>query len=242
MAKAGAKIHSVVFDLDDTLYLERHYVRSGYIAVAEHLRGVLADRSPQAARPDAPTLAAWLWKRFLAGQSQRAFDSLNDRFRLGLTGQDILKLVDVYRRHKPKIVPADGVPEMLGLLHADFRLALLSDGYLPAQELKLDALKLRRFFDVVIFTEQFGREAWKPSDLGFNMVQQKLGVPHEAIAYVGDNPAKDFVAPNRLRWRTVQFLREAQVHAHLPAPPGGAPQAIVRTPGELRAALLRPEG
>ena len=51
MAKASAKIHAVVFDLDDTLYLERYYVRSGYRAVAEHLQQLMAARPSQAHSP-----------------------------------------------------------------------------------------------------------------------------------------------------------------------------------------------
>ena len=37
-------IHGVVFDVDDTLYPERDFVRSGYRAVGEYLRELL-DRS-----------------------------------------------------------------------------------------------------------------------------------------------------------------------------------------------------
>ena len=64
----------VTFDLDDTLYAERDYVRSGYQAVARHLQATLADDRP---------FAAWLWDRFLAGESAGAFDALG-RLRTGL--------------------------------------------------------------------------------------------------------------------------------------------------------------
>ncbi len=61
--------------------------------------------------------------------------------------------------------------------------------------------------------------------------------PHESFAYISDNPAKDFVAPNRLGWRTIQLLYPGQVHAHLPAPEGGRPQFTVRMPGEVMQIL-----
>ena len=239
MPDAPPTIQAVAFDLDDTLYAERDYVRSGYRAVARHLQQLPPPRGGPPRQTAAPTYEGWLWARFLGGQSEKAFDALNDCFHLGLTRPQILELVEVYRRHRPDIRPADGIPEMLGRLHADFRLALLTDGYLPAQELKAEALKVRRFFDVVVFTEEIGRAAWKPSPAGFETVRKQLDLPHESLAYVADNPAKDFLAPNQLGWRTIQIIRAGQIHAHRPAPPAGAPQIIARSPGELHAALAR---
>ena len=55
---------------------------------------------------------------------------------------------------------------------------------------------------------------------------------------LSDNPAKDFVAPNALGWRTIQFRRSGQVHAGNPVAPGGAPQTIVRDDEQLWRALL----
>ncbi|MHC4982052.1 MAG: HAD family hydrolase [Planctomycetota bacterium] len=234
MAEARDQIRAVVFDLDDTLYAERDYVRSGYRAVAERLENCPAGGG----EADADIYQRWLWQRFLRGKSEAAFDALNDHWRLGLTAEQIRQLVDTYRGHRPDIRPTDGVAEMLGHLHPRFGLALLTDGYLPAQHLKLEALKLRRFFDVTVFTEEFGRACWKPSAAGYEMAQQRLGLPHEALAYVGDNPAKDFVAPNELGWLSVQFLRPGQIHARRPAPPGGEPKVVVCSPGELHKALL----
>ena len=96
---------------------------------------------------------------------------------------------------------------------------------------------LERFFDQVLFTEQLGRDSWKPSPAGYQAIAERLGAEAQACAYVADNPAKDFVAANRLGWRTVQYLRPGQIHAHKPAPPDGLPQQIVHHAGELLGAL-----
>jgi putative hydrolase of the HAD superfamily len=223
-----AAIQAVVFDLDDTLYPERDYVRSGYRAVARRLGGP---------GTDAKVLETYLWDRFLAGQSARAFDAASEHFGLNLSTEQIAELVEVYRNHRPDIRPYEGIADFLGRLREHCRLGLLSDGFLPAQELKLEALKLGRFFDEVLFTERLGREAWKPSTAGFEAIRRKLALPHEAFAYVADNPAKDFVAANALGWRGIQYLRPGQIHSHNPGPPGGQPQAIVRDLGDLRAAF-----
>lgn len=248
---------AVVFDLDDTLFLERDYVRSGFRAVSEHLRRAMG-------RGD--DFAGWMWAEFLAGRRERVFDRLVEHFGLGLgamlprcprkhvfrrppagghaSANDaawhpaVGELVEVYRNHRPKISPCPGVVEVLDALRrAGWRVGLLTDGFLPAQQYKVDALGLAGRFDAIVFTESLGRDAWKPSPRGFERMEEMLGVPPEACAYVADNPAKDFVAGNRRGWMTLQWRREGQVHADNPAPPGGEPQHVVRTDAELLDAL-----
>ena len=244
--ESSRRIRAVVFDLDDTLYPEREYVRGGYRAVGRHLRDTygcavgFVRRTAlfgEKADGDENPFAAWLWDRFRRGESAGAFDALNHRFGLGLDEARIAELVEVYRGHEPDIRPYEGVPRLLGRLRSGRRLGLLTDGYLPAQELKLKALRLDRFLDAVLFTERLGRDCWKPSPVGFETVRGELDVPHAACAYVADNPAKDFVAPNALGWRTIQFLRPDQIHAGNPAPAGGWAQHVVHDAGELVAAL-----
>jgi len=185
--------------------------------------------------------AGWLWARFLAGESAGALDDLSSHFQLALSSEQIAQLVAVYREHTPRIRCFGGAAGLLGRLHGTYRLGLLSDGFLPAQRLKLDALKLGRFFDGVVFTEELGRDAWKPAPDGFERMCELLDVPHARCAYVGDNVAKDFVAPNRLGWRTIQLLQPGQIHSAEPAT-GGVPQCVVHTWGQLRDAVREPTG
>lgn len=224
---------AVVFDLDDTLFPERRYVRSGYAAVGRCLRERLGTDEPY---------EQWLWRRFQTGRAGGAFDALNEHFSLDLNQDAVEELVEVYRTHRPDIRPFPGATHLLAMLHQQsHRLGLLTDGYLPAQRLKLDALKIGRFFDAVVFTEELGRDAWKPSTKGFELIRERLGVDHERCAYVADNPAKDFVAPNRLGWRTVQLRWWGQVHADNPPAEGGEPQHVACHLEELRSALREEE-
>ena len=231
---AQLSVQAIVFDLDDTLYSERDYVRSGYIAVQAALTQLLG------AGRQCPDAAEWLWRRFQRGQAAGAFDALSDACSLGLSPAEISALVTAYRGHRPTIRPYGGVAAMLGRLHGCARLGLLSDGFMPAQRLKLDAVRLGRFFDAAVFTEELGesREFWKPSTVAFEAISSRLAAEAHACAYVGDNPAKDFVAPNTLGWRTIQFLRPGQLHAANIAPEGGEPDTIVRNSAELFKTLL----
>ena len=220
----------VVFDLDDTLFPERQYVRSGYRAVAGHLLQTTGR---------VEHFESWLWNRFLSGQAEGAFDALSRHFGLDLSCEQISRLVEVYRNHLPQIRPYPGAAAMLAQLRPLYHMALLSDGFLPAQQLKLDATGLAHFFDQILFTEQLGRQFWKPSTVGFQKLADAYSLPPHACAYVADNPTKDFLGPNSLGWLSVQYRRPGQVYADRPAPEGGSPQIVVTLPGELHVALLR---
>ena len=223
-----ARNHAVVFDLDDTLYAERDYVLSGYGAVSEHL-------SDDPARGD--ELRRWLWDRFLDGRTEGAFNALDEHFSLGLGDPQITALVLIYRDHHPHITPRSGIPALLNKLHRTYRLGIISDGFLPAQKLKLDALGIAQYFDSVIFTESLGRKSWKPSPDGFEILRKELQLDAADCTYVADNPSKDFAAPNALGWRTIQLLLDGQIHSHKPAPPGGQAQLVVNSIDELTDAL-----
>ena len=83
-----------------------------------------------------------------------------------------------------------------------------------------------------------GRECWKPSPAGFRAVRETLGQADAACAYVADNPAKDFVAPNALGWRTVQLLCAGQIHSANPAPEAGRAQTTIASLDELESVLF----
>ena len=221
---------AAVFDLDDTLYPERDYVRSGYRAVAAHLRDTLGTDD---------AYEEWLWRRFESGESARALDAMNGRFGLGLDEGQIRELVAVYREHRPDIRPHAGAARVLDALQGRAKLGLLSDGFLPAQRLKLEALGLAGRFHAVVFTESLApaHAAWKPSPAGFMAISVALAALPEVCVYVADNPAKDFLAPNRLGWRTVRILLAGQVHRDAAPPDGGAAQVCVESWEELGALL-----
>ena len=216
----------VIFDLDDTLYDEIDYCRSGFAAVAEYLA------EPPGA-PPAKRIFAALWGQFSAGNHTRTFDAALDELDIEFDGLRVRRLVDVYRNHMPRITLPDESREILDKLKRRYTLALLTDGFLPAQQLKVQALGIEDYFASIVYTEQLGREFWKPSSVGFEKIMQDLDAKPENIIYIGDNEKKDFIAPNKLGFSTIHLMRPAGIHTTVCDEPGARAQHEIQRIGQL---------
>ena len=224
-------IQAVVFDLDDTLYPERAFAFSGFDAVVERFGQRLGWGPPEAAR-----------MRMLFDSEQRAtaFNAMLEESAVEPETHATLiaEMVAAYRQHSPRIALHADADRALARLHGRYRLGIVSDGILGTQQAKIDALGLAARVDHVVLTDQWGRDHWKPDPRGFAHLAAELHVPHSSCIYVADNPTKDFIAPNRLGWRTVQIRRTDGIYAGLVAPSDGRPQATIDTLDDLDACLL----
>ena len=199
-------ITTVVFDLDDTLYDEVAYCKSGFVSVSEFLANM-----PE--MPSAGCLFDIFWKQFTGGNHTKTFNAALDELGIDYEGKLIQELIEVYRNHVPTIELPQESRDVLSQLSDKFTLALLTDGFLPAQRLKVQALGLEKYFSRILYTEQLGREFWKPSPVGFQRLMEALGARPETMVYVADNEMKDFIAPNRLGFVTIQIVRPARLHS-----------------------------
>ena len=83
----------VVLDIDDTLYLERDYVRSGFAAVGAWARDELG----------VDDLGDRAWAAFEAGVRRTIFDEALAGSGVEATDDLVPRLVEVYRSHAPTI-------------------------------------------------------------------------------------------------------------------------------------------
>ena len=225
-------ITTVVFDLDDTLYDEIEYCKSGFTAVAEFLTNL-----PKAL--SAERIFAALWEQFTTGNRTKTFNAALDQLHITYNNNLIQKLINLYRNHVPKItLPADS-RDVLCRLSGKYTLALLTDGFLPAQQLKVQALGIESYFKCIIYTEQLGREFWKPSPAGFEKLIKTLNTKPETTAYIADNEEKDFIAPNKLGFLTIQLIRPARIHIESYVESAAAPQHVIRKTSQLPDLLDR---
>jgi putative hydrolase of the HAD superfamily len=193
----------VVFDIDDTLYLERDYVLSGFRAVDAAARSLLG--------------VTGFLDRAVAHFSLGARGDVFDRTLVDLgvepTAELITALVHCYRHHEPAINLLPDARQALSLARAAAGVAVVSDGPAASQGAKVRALGLVRWADPVVLTAERCADRAKPDVRGFELVQEALAVEPEQCAYVADNPAKDFAGPARLGWRTVRVRRNGGLHA-----------------------------
>jgi putative hydrolase of the HAD superfamily len=218
-------ISVVIFDLDDTLYDEVEYCRSGFRAAA--LR--VAERFGVA--QDAAYAA--MWQAFSAGNHSTTFNAALDTLGIAYDAAFIAALVQTYRTHAPSIRLPDETRRVLDELAGLYRLALLTDGFLPAQKLKVGALGIEKYFSAIVYTEELGRERWKPSPAGFQKIISLLQTEAAECAYVADNEEKDFIAPNRLGMVSVKISRPNGLHRATNNEPFARPQHAIANLFEL---------
>ena len=193
-----ATVKGVIFDIDDTLYFERDYVRSGFQAVANYLSCYHAI--------DSQTAFSFLWACFQTGKRGNTFDLLIEATP-GLvphvTPQD---LVMIYRSHQPTI---NIIPEMANLMDDLQRMGIpmgvISDGPIEAQSHKVEALGLSRWMKVICLTDQWGKAYWKPHPRAYEACEKELNLSGSELVYVADNAKKDFEAPSRRGWHMIHL-------------------------------------
>jgi putative hydrolase of the HAD superfamily len=225
-------ITTVIFDLDDTLYDEIDYCKSGLTCAAEFLAGL-----PKF--PPVQQIFDALWKQFTAGNRKKTFSAALDELGIGHDNNLIEELVNIYRKHIPQITLPDDSKSVLEQLSKKYDLALLTDGFLPAQQLKVQALGIEIYFRCIIYTEQLGREFWKPSPVGFEKLLQSLNSEPQNTAYIADNEKKDFIAPNKLGLPTIQIIRPARILTESCEKIGASAQYVIRQLSQLPALLER---
>jgi len=186
----------LVLDLDDTLYQEYDYQTSGlkYVEqMIEHLYQVSF----------AGKLIQW--------REQGIGDVFAQACReLQQPASFKEHLLNFYRYHLPDISLSQTTQSFLN--HARRHcaaVAILTDGRSATQRLKLKALGLSEY--PVYISEEW--HSTKPCPERFLQIQYDFA-QCEQFCYLGDNPKKDFLAPNELGWFSVGLRgNERNIHS-----------------------------
>lgn len=198
-------VAGVVLDLDDTLYHESDYVRSGFAAVA---------RAIARSDGDEEMFFDFLWLGFQTGHRGDAFDRLRKRWPTVADEWTVAALVEAYRRHPPTISLSepDAVERLLAL---DLGHGIITDGPVASQLAKVRALGLEDRLDPIVVTDRWGQDFRKPHQRAFIEIERRWGSSGHELVYVGDNPSKDFIAPRMRGWITVRVRNDRQLHRDL---------------------------
>lgn len=216
----------VVFDLDDTLYKEIDFVKSGFKHIASLVSNVNAPEEE---------VYQLLLDTFLQGGN--AFETVVQKYWFRLF--NVQWMITAYRNHKPVLWLDDDTRRMLARLKADgVTMGIITDGRRMTQHNKMEALGLKQYMDVSDIIVNEVEERQKPDRGSFECLMEKHGKDCD-YWYVGDNTEKDFVAPNRLGWKTVCLLDDGRnIHQqNFDHDSGGMPQLRIRSISELEESL-----
>lgn len=186
-----SEIDAAIFDLDDTLYSEKEYIKSGYRAI-ENKCGEIEN------------MAQKLWIAF--EENKIPIDTvLKNENVFSIQKRD--EYLNVYRANFPDIHLYSGVPEMLKNIRSQgIKIGIITDGRPDGQRLKLKALGLYDLVKNIIITDELGGETFrKPNETAYRIICEKLNVPFNRTVYIGDNPNKDFIAPEKLGMKSIFF-------------------------------------
>ena len=119
------------------------------------------------------------------------------------------ELVNVYRNHTPNISLYKDAESLINYLKKNkYKLGIITDGFISVQKKKIKALHLDKIIDEIIYTDEYGRENWKPSPLGFKIIKDRINLEYDELVYIGDNPRKDFYINKLLGIKTIRLLRD----------------------------------
>lgn len=178
---------TIVFDLDDTLVKEIDYLKSAFKAIA--------------VKVDSTNDSLFNQMLFWYQNKENVFQNIESHY-----GFSVNELKQQYRTHVPDFIQYKGVSELLlRFKEKGCFIGLITDGYSLTQRNKLKALGIEELFDLIVISEEFGSE--KPNENNYKVFHQ---FATKEYYYIGDNTAKDFLAPNRLGWISVCLLNNGE--------------------------------
>ncbi len=193
----------IVFDLDDTLYKELSYVKSGFGVVAKYIE-------TEYGFPMNITFSL-MNKQLLEGRSN-IFDAVFQS--LGVFSKKLVcRCVNLYHLHKPQLILYPEAERCIDRFK-DYPLYIVTDGNKNAQKNKLIALGLYDNSPICrcYLTYQYGYKFTKPSPYCFLKITKREGVRPSDVVYIADNPQKDFIGIKPLGFRTVRVLTGQHRH------------------------------
>ena len=170
-----------VFDLDDTIYPEFEYKKSGLNEISNLIARLFKVKKSKINQ--------------IINEKGDAFNDISKYLNIPSMKESLIWL---YRLHCPKIKLKKNIIKTLEKIKENGdEIIFLTDGRSITQRLKLESLGLLKYKHYI--SEDYSSE--KPNILRYKMINDDY--PHDDLLYIADNPIKDFVAPNKLNWLTV---------------------------------------
>ncbi len=188
----------IIFDLDETLYNEKNFVRSGFKKVAYFLQKNYDLNFKRTYK--------FLLDTYNLEGRKKIFNKLLIKKKL-YSKSLLIKLINVYRNHEPNIKISKSNLSFLKKLSNNFKLYLVTDGNKIVQKNKIQALKISKFFKKIFITHQYGIKYSKPSIYCFSKIKKLENCVWKDLIYIGDDPHKDFINLNKKGCITIRLMK-----------------------------------
>lgn len=246
MGKTGLKdIEGIAFDLDDTLYNKADWL----VPALEHAARIMGMDEHR------------VWELATGYVHAQGIADVNifNHVLLGCGQSDsalnIRAFVAAANTYKPpsgSLHLWPGVEETLRNLATQYRLGIVADGLVEAQNAKIVALRLTHYCNVFVLSDAIdGIKSRRPDPRPYRELVAQMGTRPSRTLFVGDNPVKDFIRARELGLQTVRVMtgefasRDYPSSAHtadydissvarLPDLLASAPEPARRNPGQIR--------
>jgi len=195
----------IILDLDDTLYEEVCYVKSGFNIVSKMLETEYSLPFEECFQKMCS---------YLPNNRGKIFDEVLLHFGC-FSPALVSKCLSVYRNHTPTLELFEDVIHFF-LRFPTMKKYIVTDGYPKVQRAKIQALQLKKYNVYYYLTHIWGIEHEKPNPLAFQLICEREQIPANQAVYFGDNQTKDFVGITPLGFKTVQILRGNYKNLNLP--------------------------
>ena len=182
-------IKAVGFDLDDTLYDHKSYEFEAFKEVSK----LVANNF----KVDEKSYFKALKKLHLNGQKSRTFDIAMQEC-IGFlpdNWEDFMQesLLPTYRNFKPKKLNlySEAKEFLEQMLKYRYKLILITNGNYNIQNSKIDALKIREYFDLILISDDFIPPKRKPNTYMFERALKCLKIKPYEMVYIGDDLIRD---------------------------------------------------
>lgn len=185
----------IIFDLDDTIYPEYMYNLSCYKeAACVFYKDYEVD------------IYENIKKNFLDRKFKNLFSLAIENTGLDVDeGYIFNKLVKTYRNHRPSLSTYTSFEEVIKKLKNKYYLAVITDGNKSIQRGKIKSLKIEKYFDFILCSDELGAGICKPMALPYDVVVNHFNVNYNDCIYIGDNVKKDFIYPKKAGMHSIHF-------------------------------------
>jgi putative hydrolase of the HAD superfamily len=221
MGNNGLKeIEGIAFDLDDTLYNKADWL----VPALEHAARIMGMDEHR------------VWELATSYVHEQGVADVNiyNHVLLGCGQSDsalnIRAFVAAANTYKPpsgtlRLWP--GVEDALSTLATRYRIGIVADGLVEAQNAKIVALRLSHFCNVFVLSDSIdGIRSRRPDPRPYRELLSQMGTRAARTLFVGDNPVKDFIRARQLGMLTTRVMTGEFAAMHYPSSAHAADYAI----------------